>query len=148
MVDNCIQRDIKNATTIVNIVANSSNKSREGTKFSRTILPAKIVFDKLNCSEIEFVRALKIVKRQFKSVYERITIPKCWDGSSHRFFPEAYESEDKIFCTVNSDDLTANMFYELPSDQIRMWKVNDKVYVPLNHPETIKCLDSKKLLMI
>lgn len=139
------KKNVQNAKKIIGLVATSSSISREGCRFGRNVLPAEVILEKSKCSEIEFVKALALVKQSYKSAYDRLKIPRCWDGASHRFFPEAYKENDRILCRVKCDDLMASQFYDLPSEDDRKWKNNAVVYVPSTHPQTIQCLKENKL---
>lgn len=145
-----VDKKINNTVTeLLRLVNNITSSSREGRSYGNVRLPAEIIFDQMtSCTESEFVVALKIIKKRFRSFYNRIDIPKQWDGSSRDFYPEAFKDDNKVRCKVNSNDLTANMFFKLPNDEIRAWRFGDNVYVPSDHEKTIECLANKKLLLL
>lgn len=139
----------KNTLRVVRAVMNKVNISREGTRFGTIALPASVIREELKISEIEFVRVLNRIKTNYADIYKNMKIPPQWDGASHRFFPESYPSEEKILCEVLTPDLSPSLFYDLPSDMARrVWNIGDRVYVPIDHPETIRSLKDKKLRVI
>jgi len=139
---------MQNIKKILGFVASASSTSREGVEYGKKNIPAAVILQQIGCDELTFVRALYQIKNEFKSTYKCLNIPKCWDGHSSLYFPDAYDTEERICCKVNSNDLIVNEFFELPDAKIRKWKIGDIVYVPMNHPKTIECLINKKLLII
>lgn len=93
---------------------------------------ASAVFDYINtlmpCNEQTFVKALNFIRQRYPIKYDRLDIPKKWNGGSRIAIPEAYRSSDKMLCKVKTQCSPKDVYDNV--DQTRLWRPGDFVWVP------------------
>lgn len=138
--------------SILRILLNESAISREGFSNTDSRVPAELIFAKLckdkdvQCSVIMFVKILNCIKEKYPKAYKKIDIPKQWNGKSHIFFPEAYPSADRLLCLVKKRVQAQLIYPEIDDD--RYWNLDERVWVPMDHPLVITWLETKWLEML
>jgi hypothetical protein len=102
-------------------------------------IPSLIFFEKIKnlypgFGEVEWVRLLLFLKKtpELRNFYNcLLDIPPQYDGHSSKFFPEAYDGDEKMLVNVTREIKDLSSFYpETPGITEREWKTGDLVYIP------------------